>query len=106
MTKAAARPGGIYYGWVLVLTLAVTETTSFGVLYYAFTVFIAPMQAELGWSRGAMTGAFSLAQVMSGIAGVPAGRWLDRHGPRALMTVGSCVAALLVLASRTSRPST
>jgi MFS family permease len=89
---------GIYYGWVLVLTLAVTETTSFGVLYYAFTVFIDPMQEDLGWSRAALTGAFSLAQLVSGIAAIPVGRWLDRHGPRVLMTVGSCVAALLVLA--------
>src|SRR5690242_525269 len=89
---------GLYYGWVLVLTLAATETTSFGVLYYTFTVFLTPMQVELGWSRAALTGAFSLAQLVNGIAGVPAGRWLDRHGPRALMTVGSCLAALLVLA--------
>src|SRR5215212_8110618 len=96
-TRADSR-GRIYYGWVLVLTLAATETTSFGVLYYAFTVFLTPMQAELGWSRAALTGAFSLAQLVNGVSGVPAGRWLDRHGPRALMTVGSCFAALLVLA--------
>jgi hypothetical protein len=49
------RLKGVYYGWVLVLTLALTETTSWGILYYAFTVFLAPMQTELGWSRGAMT---------------------------------------------------
>src|SRR5207302_4070895 len=36
----------VYYGWTLVLTLGITETISWGVLYYAFTVFIAPMQAE------------------------------------------------------------
>ena len=88
----------VYYGWVLVLTLALTETTSWGVLYYAFTVFLAPMQQELGWSRGAMTGAFSLALLLSGVTAVPAGRWLDRHGPRLLMTVGSVAATLLVLA--------
>ena len=88
----------LYYGWVLVLTLALTETSSWGVLYYAFTVFVTPMQAELGWSRTALTGAYSLAQLVSGIAAIPVGRWLDRHGPRLLMTVGSCVATLLVLA--------
>lgn len=80
------------------VTLAVTETVSFGVLYYAFTVFITPMQAELGWSRAALTGAFSLAQLVSGLAAIPIGRWLDRHGPRLLMTAGSCGAMLLVLA--------
>jgi MFS family permease len=88
----------MYYGWVLVLTLSLTETTSWGILYYAFTVFLTPMQEELGWSRAAMTGAFSLALLLSGVAGMPVGRWLDRHGPRVLMTLGSCAATLLVLA--------
>jgi MFS family permease len=89
---------GVYYGWILVATLGVTETISWGVLYYAFTVFLAPMEADLGWSRGAMTGALSLALLVAGVAAVPFGRWLDRHGPRLLMTLGSCVASLLVLA--------
>jgi MFS family permease len=88
----------VYYGWVLVLILALTETTSWGILYYAFTVFLTPMQEELGWSRAAMTGAFSLALLLSGLAGIPIGRWLDRHGTRLLMTLGSCAATLLVLA--------
>ena len=87
-----------YYGWVLVVALGVTETISWGVLYYAFSVFLAPMEADLGWSRGETTGAFSLALVLSGVASIPVGRWLDRHGPRLLMTVGSCIGTLLVLA--------
>src|SRR5690349_17858766 len=62
-----ARP---YYGWVLVLTLAVTETTSWGVLYYAFTVFLTPMQETFGWSRAAMTGAFSVALLVLSWAAV------------------------------------
>ncbi|HYR08254.1 MAG TPA: MFS transporter [Longimicrobium sp.] len=112
MTTAApaARTGGagspappaarsrLYYGWVLVAVLAVTETVSYGVLQYAFPVFLAPMEAELGWSRTAMTGAFSLASLVSGFAAIPAGRWVDRHGARGLMTAGSILAALLLLA--------
>ncbi len=88
----------MYYGWWLVLGLAVTETTSYGVLFYSFTVFVKPMQDDLGWSRGSLTGAFSLAALTGGLAGIPVGRWLDRHGPRALMTAGSIAATLLVLA--------
>jgi len=88
----------LYYGWVLVATLGVTETISWGVLYYAFTVYLNPMTSELGWSRGDVTGAFSVAVLLAGLAAVPVGRWLDRRGPRLLMTVGSMVATLLVLA--------
>jgi MFS family permease len=76
----------------------VTETTSWGVLYYAFTVFLAPMESELGWSRAALSGALSVGLLVSGLAAVPVGRWVDHHGPRLLMTVGSCASVVLVLA--------
>ena len=87
-----------YYGWVMLLAVSCTETISWGVLYYAFTVFLKPMQVSLGWSTAELTGAFSLALLCSGCAALPIGRWLDRHGTRLLMTLGSCAAALLVLA--------
>ena len=101
MPLAALRPfiiRGISYRWLLVLTLGFTETVSWGVLYYAFSVFVEPMQAELGWSRAQITGAFSLAIVVLGLAGVPVGHWLDRRGPRLLMTAGSVLGVALVLA--------
>lgn len=88
----------VYYGWVLILTLSLTELTSWGILYYAFSVIAPAMQSDLGWSKVAATGAFSLALLLGGIAVLPVGQWLDRHGTRMLMTVGSCPAALLVLA--------
>ena len=96
---AAAAPfRGLYYGWVLVGVLGVTATVSYGVLTYAFTVFIAPMEAELGWSRAAITGAFSLATLVAGLAALPVGHWVDRHGARALMTAGSALASALLAA--------
>ena len=87
-----------FYGWWIVLALAVTEPVSWGVQYYALTVFLRPMEDELGWSRSQMTGAFSLALLISGLVAIPIGRWLDRHGARLLMTAGSIAATLLVLA--------
>jgi len=78
--------------------LCVTETVSWGILYYGFPVFLPPMEADLGWSRVEITGAFSLGLAASALAALPVGRWIDRHGARALMTVGSCAATLLVLA--------
>jgi MFS family permease len=92
------QPSALYYGWVILLTLAFTELTSWGILYYGFSVFVTPMGAELGWSRAALTGAFSTALLCSGVAGVWVGRWVDRHGTRVIMTAGSCAAALLTLA--------
>jgi MFS family permease len=87
-----------YYGWVIAGTLAVTETVSWGVLYYAFSVFLVPMQRDLGWSAATLTGAYSLALLVSGLAAPFVGRWLDTRGPRALMTAGSVLGTLLVVA--------
>jgi MFS family permease len=84
-------------GWAIVVALGVTETTSYGILYYAFAVLLGPMERELGWSRAQLTGAFSLALLVSGVAAVPVGWWVDRHGARVLMTVGSCLATALTL---------
>jgi len=92
------RSPRVYYGWVLVATLGVTETISWGVLYYAFSVVLTPMERDLGWSRATVTGAFSLALVVSGLAAAPVGRWLDGHGARGLMTVGSIAGAVLTVA--------
>lgn len=97
-TLATVRAPRLYYGWVVVATLGVTETISWGILYYAFSVYLDPMQGELGWSRGDMTGAFSLGVLLTGVAAIPVGRWLDQHGPRLLMTVGSIGGTVLVVA--------
>jgi MFS family permease len=94
-SQGAADPR---YGWTVVAVLAVTETVSWGILYYAFGVFLPSMQGALGWSKTELTGAFSLALATSALAAFPVGRWLDRHSPRPLMTLGSAAAALLVLA--------
>ena len=85
-------------GWTIVGALSVTEVVSWGVLYYAFAVFLVPMQRELGYSQAELTGAFSLALLVAGVAGIGVGRFLDRHSPRGLMTAGSVAGVLLVLA--------
>lgn len=88
----------VYYGWRIVGVLAVTETISWGILYYSFSVFLAPMQQDLGMSTAAISGAFSVALVVMGLTALPVGKWLDRHGARGLMATGSALAAVVVAA--------
>jgi MFS family permease len=95
---AAAAPAWRSRAWAIVGALSVTETVSWGILYYAFAVFLVPMQRDLGLSAAQLTGAFSVALLVSAVAGIAVGRFLDRRSPRALMTAGSVAGALLVLA--------
>lgn len=83
---------------MIVAALSVTETVTWGIVYYGFPVFLRPMERDLGASRVAVTAAFSIGLATSALASVAVGRWLDRRGPRALMTGGSCLATLLTFA--------
>jgi MFS family permease len=91
----SASASGRHYGWVIVATLCVTETITWGIIFYGFPVFLGAMEKDLGASRVVVTGAFSLGLGVAALAGIPVGRWLDRRGARLLMTVGSCLATAL-----------
>jgi MFS family permease len=87
---------------VLVI-LCVTQIVSWGVLYYAFPVLAPSIAADTGWSIAAVTAAFSAGLVVSALVGIPAGRWLDRFGPRPVMTAGSVLAVPAVVVIGTTR---
>jgi MFS family permease len=84
--------------WVMVWTLAVAQVISWGSLYYAFSLFVVPMQESLGWSRSLLNGALSLGLLAAGAAAFPVGAWIDRRGGRTVMTLGSLLGGLLLLA--------
>ncbi|TQM09915.1 putative MFS family arabinose efflux permease [Pseudonocardia kunmingensis] len=96
---STAEPAALTRGGLrrVLAVLCVTEITSWGVLYYAFPVLAPAMAADTGWSIGTITAAFSLGLVVSALVGIPAGRWLDRYGPRLVMTIGSVLAVPAVL---------
>ncbi len=96
-----AHRGRLYYGWVLVWALGITTIVSYGTTQYLFGVLLVPVQHELGWSRTALSGAYSLGFLVTGVLGMPIGRLVDRRGARLLMSGGSALAAIcLALLSR------
>ena len=98
LAEMRAGRGRFYYGWAVVGALALAITSGYGILTYAFTVFVEPMHAELGWTVGQLTGAVSLAGIASVVLSPILGRLLDRHGSRLVMSLGTVAAALLLLA--------
>jgi MFS family permease len=87
-----------FHGWRIVAALSVTQTVGYGILYYAFAVLLQPMAGTLHASTTAVTGAFTCSILAGAVLAVPVGRWLDRHGGHALMTLGSSTATALVVA--------
>lgn len=90
----------------VLVVLCATEVISWGILYYGFPVLASSITADTGWALSTVTAAFSTGLVVSALAGIPVGRWVDRHGPRAVMTAGSLlgVPALVGIATAPTLP--
>lgn len=83
-------------GWILVLTLASAQLVSWGSLFYSFSLFVVPMEQDLGWSRASINGALSIGLLVSGLTALPVGIAIDRGRARLVMTVGSLLGATVL----------
>lgn len=90
----------------VVAVLSTVQIVSWGVLYYTFAALQGAIVDDTGWSSVAVTGAFSLAQLVSGGVGIWIGRHIDEFGPRKVMTAASVLAipGLGTVALATSLP--
>jgi MFS family permease len=84
--------------WRLVPALGVTQVISWGTLYYSIAVLGASMRTELGVSAETLFGAYSLSLLIAAVVAPSVGRAIDRHGGRRVMSVGSMVAGVALLA--------
>jgi len=74
------------YGFVIVAACFCLQAVGLG-LYIGYGVFINPLISEFGWPRAALSGASSIALLLSGLLSVPVGRISDRIGPRLIVLV-------------------
>ena len=82
----------------LILCIAIGQLIGWGTLFSAFPLFGAPIAAELGWTSSEFNAGLTLALLVSGLAAVPAGRWVDRRGGRWLLALGGWGGAVLLAA--------
>jgi MFS family permease len=86
------------HGRRIVAALAVTQTIGYGVLYYAFSVFLIPMARDLHATNAQIAAALTLSILIAALCAPLVGRRLDARGGRGLMTAGSLLGAVAVLA--------
>jgi MFS family permease len=87
------KRSGLSYGYVILLASLLIMIVAAG-SQYSFSVFFKPVLTEFGWTRAAISGAYSLNMLLSGIMGVLTGRLCDRFGPRPVLTVSGIILGL------------
>ena len=98
---AAPARRGIFYGWWVAVAACLITFVGVGVGVYGPAVFLSALHEQHGWSRGSISIATTLYYLAGAVCGIPIGRWVDRHGPRALFAVSAGIMAVaLVLIGR------
>src|SRR5213593_491194 len=91
LVERPAKRKSIYYGWVIVIVGFLAHIASAFSISSTLSVFLKPLSADLGISRGV----FSLirsGEILIGAAAAPlVGTLLDRHGGRWLMAAGGLI---------------
>jgi len=80
--------------WWLVIVGCITHAVNTGFSYFGMSAYFPSFEREFGWSRTAISGAFSLARIESGILGPIEGYLTDRVGPQRMIFIGLFLCAL------------
>ena len=92
-----------FYGYYLVAVTFLFMILFSGCGVFAFSLFVRPLEASLGWGRGQVMAGFTLFYLMVGLASPIVGRFVDRYGVRPVIPVGAALMGLgFVLVSRMS----
>lgn len=81
-----------------VVPLGIAQIISWGSLYYSLAVLALPIRQEWGLSEVIIFGAFTAGLLVSGVAAPLVGRQIDREGGRLVMSVGSVLGAIALVA--------
>jgi MFS family permease len=88
------------YRWVIVAIGALMTCIGIGAMF-SLAVYLQPMSAATGWSRGGISSAMTLDFLVMGVAGFGWGALSDRFGTRIVVLAGAILLGSgLVLASR------
>lgn len=88
------RRPNIFYGyWIVAVAFLCSFITS-GTVGYTFPLFFKPLEAEFGWSRGAISIALTINLVTHAAAAPLIGRLVDRYGTRRVVCLGALIGGL------------
>ncbi|MBI4329435.1 MAG: MFS transporter [Chloroflexi bacterium] len=87
----------VFYGWWIVVATSVMLAFLAGSVFWSFSFLVSPVRAELGWSAGAIAGAYLIQGVVGAIQSPIAGALFDRFGPRVVASGGIFIGGLGLL---------
>ncbi|WP_221583641.1 MFS transporter [Microbacterium sp. G2-8] len=79
--------------------LCASQLISWGILYYSLPVAADAITSDTGWSASAIMGTLTASMLVQAAVAVPVGHAMARWGARVVMSVGTAVAVVALLAA-------
>ena len=90
------RPVPLYRGWSVVIACGTIAAFSWGLGFYGLGVYLHALSHLHGWSAGLISLAVTVYYSLSAVCLVVVGGFIDRHGPRGVLTYGVLTMAAAV----------
>ncbi len=87
----------VFFGWYIVVATMATMFVGGSVQGYATGVFLVPMSNELNWTSTEFIGAITVSYIVTAIMAVFIGSYIDEHGGRKLMFIGTFIMIICLL---------
>ena len=100
-TRRLRRP---FYGWWVVTATALMFGLQNATWGATFGAYLLEVQDEFGWSKAAISGAFSVSFVLSGLIAPGQGWLIDRFGTRFVMRIGVLMLGVAFIIPDSSDP--
>ena len=82
----------------LIVWLSLAQLVTWGSTFYTFALLMEPIERELGFTRAQSSLGFSIALLTEGLFALTVGRWIDAGHERRVMTGGSLLVGVTLLA--------
>ncbi len=79
----------MFYGWRMVIAAFFSQTMHSSILFLSQGLYVVQFEQTFAWSRGAISWAFGLLRIETGLLGPIQGWMIDRFGPRPVMRLGT-----------------
>jgi len=84
----------IFYGYWILTACFVINMIGTGCSLLSFSLFVTPLETDMGWSRTELMAAFTILLACIALTSPFAGRLIDRYGARKVISVGTSLTVI------------
>ncbi len=92
--KEVLKKPRVFYGYWIAIVAFLCLFIQSGCVFFAYSLFVRPLQADMGWNRGEIMAGFTIMYLIIAASSPFIGRVVDRYGAKQVISAGALIAGL------------